>query len=496
MRTWCVALSALATFGLSIGAVHAAVCRVTMAGTAVADGSDWGAQAMDLHTALGDTNCDEIWIEAGVYMPASGSDRGISFVIDRNGLSVYGGFAGTETVREQRDPALNLTVLSGDIGGDDTVNADGITASSSDIVGGNSFHVLWIDGGTVNGAITPTTRIDGLVVTAGLADDSDPWSSGGRGGGLYCNGEGGECSPTLSNLEFIGNRAFYSGGALYNRGVNGISSPVLDRVRFVANAAGQVGGAIHNDAQGGTSSPQLGDVTFTSNHVDASGGAIYSLGMYGSSSPVISGATFDGNSAVEEGGAMTSYGLAGNSEPQLINATFHANTANDGGAMFNNARSGGISSPLLLNVTFSANTAANDGGAIYNEGLSNGISAPSLVNVILWGDSAANLGAEMSSDSATPALRDSIVAGGCPSGGDCSGGGILDADPLLGPLQDNGGFTWTQLIGFAGAALDAGSDADCPAFDQRGRDRPHGRHCDIGAVERTDRLFADGFETP
>jgi len=482
---------------------QAAVCRVSTVGTPGGDGSDWGAQAKDLHGALGDVACTEIWVASGVYKPIAPvnlsdvtlAERGTSFVVDR-ALFLYGGFDATESALEQRDPSINLTVLSGDIDGNDVVDGDGVTASVADIVGANSFHVLWVDGATVNGAITQTTRIDGLIITGGLADDSNPWNPGGRGGGLYCNGEGGECSPALGNLDFVGNHAFYSGGALYNRGVNGISSPTLERLRFVANSAGQIGGAIHNDAQDGSSSPQLGDVSFTSNQAGASGGAIYSLGMYGSSSALISGVTFDGNSAMEEGGAITSHGLAGSSEPHLTNVTFHANTSSDGGAMFNHARGTGVSSPLLRNVTFNTNTADNNGGAIYSDGLSDGVSAASLVNVILWGDSAVNLDAEVSSNAATPTISDSIVAGGCPAGGDCSDGGLVDADPLLGPLQDNGGFTPTQLIDVSGSALDAGSDVDCPAVDQRGSARPRGHHCDIGAVERAARLFADGFETP
>jgi predicted outer membrane repeat protein len=458
------------------------VCRVSTAGTPAADGSDWDAQVKDLGSALSDVACTEIWVASGVYKPMAPAERDASFTIDRQ-MSLYGGFDGTETAREQRDPTVNLTVLSGDIDGNDIVDGNGVTTSAADIVGANSFHVLWVDGATENGAIDQTTRIDGFVITAGLADDSDPWSSGGRGAGLYCNGEGAECSPTLSNLDFVGNRAFYSGGAVYNRGINGISSPVLDRVRFVANMAGQVGGAMHNDAQHGVSNPQLGKVSFSNNQAGASGGAIYSLGMYGTSDPVIVGVTFSDNSAMEEGGAMTSCGVAGSSEPQLTNVTFHANAANDGGAMFNHARSDGTGSPLLRNVTFNGNMANNDGGAIYNEGLSHGGNATSLVNVILWGDSALNLGAEVFNNNAASEIRGSIVAGGCPIDSDCSGGGISDADPLLGPLQDNGGATHTLRPGPEGSAIDAGDNASCPSDDQRGLLRPQGEACDIGAVE-------------
>jgi len=406
----------------------------------------------------------------------------MSFTVDRPML-LYGGFDGTETALEQRDPSVNQTVLSGDIDGNDILDGNGVTASVADIVGANSFHVLWVDGATANGAIDEATGIDGFIITAGFANDTHPWNSGGRGGGLYCNGEGGGCSPALTNLRFTGNHAHYSGGALYNRGVNGVSSPMLDLVQFVANTAGQIGGAIHNDAQDGISSPQLGDVSFTNNHSDASGGAIYNLGMFGTSSPNMFRVTFDDNSAMDEGGAMTSYGLAGSSEPQLTNVTFHANAANDGGALFVQARSDGIGSPRLRNVTFNGNTADNSGGAIYNEGLSDGASETSLVNVILWGNSALNLGAEVFNNNASPRIRDSIVASGCPLDSDCSGGGIIDADPLLGPLHDNGGGTHTMLPGIEGSAIDAGDNANCPSDDQRGLLRPQGEACDIGAVE-------------
>jgi hypothetical protein len=64
----------------------------------------------------------------------------------------------------------------------------------------------------------------------------------------------------------------------------------------------------------------------------------------------------------------------------------------------------------------------------------------------------------------------------------------INADPILGPLQDNGGLTHTMDLGPGSAAFDVGDDATCAAapvnnLDQRGVVRPQGAHCDIGAVE-------------
>ncbi|MEM7704787.1 MAG: choice-of-anchor Q domain-containing protein [Pseudomonadota bacterium] len=80
--------------------------------------------------------------------------------------------------------------------------------------------------------------------------------------------------------------------------------------------------------------------------------------------------------------------------------------------------------------------------------------------------------------------------------GDCTSNqdSLLFTDPLLGPLQDNGGPTLTRMPLPTSPAIDAGS-AFCQALDQRYFNRTDGL-CDIGAVEvgATDELFSDGFE--
>jgi hypothetical protein len=58
--------------------------------------------------------------------------------------------------------------------------------------------------------------------------------------------------------------------------------------------------------------------------------------------------------------------------------------------------------------------------------------------------------------------------------------GIAFADPLLGPLANNGGSTATHLPA-AGSPL-RGAGRGCPATDQRGNPRDAAR-CTIGAVE-------------
>ena len=69
-------------------------------------------------------------------------------------------------------------------------------------------------------------------------------------------------------------------------------------------------------------------------------------------------------------------------------------------------------------------------------------------------------------------------------GRDLTGVGTVSGDPLLGPLKDNGGFTWTCLLLPGSPAVDAATpfEDDLP-FDQRGVSRPQGPAPDLGAVE-------------
>ena len=97
-------------------------------------------------------------------------------------------------------------------------------------------------------------------------------------------------------------------------------------------------------------------------------------------------------------------------------------------------------------------------------------------------------------------LNNTIVAGQW-NGRDCGGsivseGSNLDSDntcllgsgdlrgvsqPFIGPLQDNGGSTWTHALLIGSPAIDA--SPVCEPTDQRGIPRPVGSACDIGAYE-------------
>lgn len=473
---------------LAAPVAEAAVCRVAPDGNG--SGTSW-ASPMALQTALADDACNEIWIRKGLYKPVlpanvgspTTEERKVSFSI-RPGVRVYGGFAGTESLRDARDPQAHRSVLSGDIDDNDTTDAEGIVADSDGVRYGNSYHVVVMDGGGARGPVTRNTVLDGVVVTAGRANgnSSDLFDSG---GGLLCRAAntGQECSPTLRDVLFSGNHAGH-GGAMYVLGVSGgIGRPLLERVRFSGNRASGGGGALYNDgSNAGRVMPELLDVEFTGNR-GISGGAMFNNGKQGHSSPVLDRAGFSGNSATYGGALYNDATSAGTARGGISNATFHGNNAsNGGGAIYNYVSSSGDGRMLLSHVTFSGNGAGR-GGAIFNYGSTSNPekSGETLQGVILWGNTANIEGPQVHNQNAEPVLRDSIVEGGCPAGTQCTG--VLTANPALGALADNGGFSRTMLPNTGSSAIDAASNASCPVHDQRGVPRAQGTQCDIGAVE-------------
>lgn len=525
--------------GIGVANAHAGtICRVTTAGASYNSGADW-AHPLDAVTALQSYACDEVWVAQGVYTATA---YPFTFKL-RAGAHVYGGFAGNESSRGQRDWIAHLTVLSGDKDSNDSnTDGNGIAESFQDIKGNNSQNVLRLEA-TPGSQISSSTVLDGFTITAG-----DGQSINGFGGGLICYGvgNGNRCSPTLSNLVFAGNASAY-GGALYlNGGQGGESSPQISHVIFSGNYAEQQGGAVFaNGASGGLASPILTDVAFYNNSSDYYGGAMYSDAHgSGHSNPSLTDVTFDGNDAYYQGGAMMNFGYGGESSPTLLNVTFSNNTAAVGGAMYNSgtkdtsavpgkshptlrnvtfsdnhanskggaicnwAESGGDSDLTLTNVTFNGNTAMY-GGAMYSTAYASGYAKARLTNVILWGNTASSSGPDIYIKDTQYATTDlnidySVVEGGdtgiayetgIPSKAYLYGGFNTLDDPELGALADNGGLTQTMIPGSNGSAVGAGICAGAPTTDQRGVARPTGADCDIGAVEaQAEGIFANGFE--
>lgn len=508
--------------GIGLQCPSGAVIYVDMDDSAgVNNGTSWVNAFTSLQDALYRSSVicpavDQIWVAEGIYRPGSSDALSATFHL-QNGLSVYGGFAGTESDLAERNWTTNVTVLTGDIDANDVTDANGVVTSTTQIVGSNSFHVV-TGSGTDN-----TALLDGFTISAGQADNSFVCPDG-CGGGMYNSGG----SPTLNHIVFSGNKALYGGGSYNEDGRTAMnhvsflgnsasdgggmynsdhSSPVLDSVIFSGNSAEAGGGGMVNDRY---SSPTLTNVTFDSNSADYGGGmenyeysnptlthvvfsdnrADYGGGIYNeyASSPALTHTTFSSNSAVEEGGGMYNYD---ESSPRLTNVTFHGNrTDGMGGGMGNDFNS----RPTLKNVTFSDNSAAN-GSGLYNHSDSN----LTIQNSIFWNSQEeSRAGTPVVSiyndSSSSPIISYSLVQGSGGSGAwnyemGADAGHNVDADPLLGvlgnynPASATGLATQTVPLLPGSAAIGAAGATACPATDQRGISRPVGSACDMGAFE-------------
>ncbi|WP_298981212.1 CSLREA domain-containing protein [Caldilinea sp.] len=193
------------------------------------------------------------------------------------------------------------------------------------------------------------------------------------------------------------------------------------------------------------------------------------------------------NNQADRGG-----GVFSNRPLTIAASSIISNTARAGGAIENY---GDLS---LVNSTISGNTATNNIGGIRHYA-----NSLSVLNSTIAYNQRGGVSA-----SASLTLKNTIIAYNTGSGwNNCNGSGAVasqgynlsndstcgawftasgdlnNVDPLLGPLQNNGGSTPTHALPLGSPAVNAGTNAGCPATDQRGVSRPQGGRCDIGAFE-------------
>jgi predicted outer membrane repeat protein len=323
----------------------------------------------------------------------------------------------------------------------------------------------------------------------------------GEGGAIYLFGNSSFAATlTISHSTFSGNTAG-TGGAVYaSNSASGPGGVTVIDCTFTNNTATQ--GDSSNGGPGGAIANALGslavtDSTFANN--TALLGTSFSGGRGGaianSGSLVVSGSTFYGNSATGgsfsggSGGALFTGGpgAAGTATATITNSTFFGNSADgNGGAI---AAAGGT---LVINNSTIAGNQAGDTG--HGGGILVGATGFTSANVTLYdtivaGNQHGTVGDDISG-SVNPATSifnligdgtgGSLVNG---IGGNLVGTASSPIDPMLSPLQDNGGPTWTMALLPGSPAVDSGDNDGVPATDQRGFPRIVGGTVDIGAFE-------------
>lgn len=211
-------LFAAALLAVASGAVHGDTIYVDASATGNDDGTTWQHAFTSLQSALSNAiSGDEIWVVAGSYKPTAQSciacgtpgARHETFLLP-TGVRIFGGFAGGESSLAERDPEVNQTILSGDIGTVDDPND-------------NAYHVVTAYHVSVG------TVLSGFTITGGNADDANPGGSiEAFGGGVLIVGDAVTASsPQITRCRIIGNTALGGGAGAFVTGRDG------DPVRIV-----------------------------------------------------------------------------------------------------------------------------------------------------------------------------------------------------------------------------------------------------------------------
>ena len=368
------------------------------------------------------------------------------------------------------DSSLNgqtVTLTSGELLVDKNVIISGPGADMLAVDSSHSSRVFHI-------ASDKTVTISGLTITNGNGNFDI-----GAGGGIYND----HATLTVNNCVVSGNVASIGGGIFNGSQFGGSATLTINNSTISGNSADGESGA----GGGVGSSGAFGNATVTINNSTISGNsANYLTGLGGgilnvSATLTINNSTLSGNWTTGEfsnGGAISQ----GDGSLTITNSTLSGNSTNGKGGAILNSGFSSSATLMLHNSTLSGNSASS-GGAIYNNGQFNSTSAHIGNTILETGASGENIVNSSGTVTSDGYNLSSDNAGGLLT----TTGDQINADPLLGPLQDNGGPTFTHALLQGSPAIDAGDPnfTPPPDYDQRGADFPrvfNGR-VDIGAFE-------------
>jgi len=428
------------------------VVYVNASATGANDGTSWASAFTSLQTAIDISSPNsQLWVAEGSY----GNNASI---ILRSNISIYGGFAGTETSLNQRNPALHPAVIYGSntvrcVAATNCTNTrlDGFTITRGNPGAAAPGGGVFVSGGN--------PIISNCVITANAAPNSSS-ASNIRGAGVYVTGD---ATVQLIDCEISQNQAGYAttspGAAGQGGGVAVVGASLVMTRCVVANnsaaagigsscAGGNPFGGCAGDHGGGI---RLDNATLTldqcelrGNRAPAGGGGAgcswggsANGGFRGGSG----GALYTTNSVVNAGNTLflnNSAGNGGSAGTSLWGTPVSSNgVGGSGGAIY---ASGG--SVTLRNCTIAGNSAGRggsgtNGGGDAGPGAGGGIfvsgTTLSIANSILWD----NVGygtalANQVSPTNLAGIQWSCVQGIVP----LPGSGNLEVDPLFVSVSD------------------------------------------------------------
>jgi hypothetical protein len=306
--------------------------------------------------------------------------------------------------------------------------ASALTVARSTAPGTPNFRILTVTSGV-------EVTISGLTITGGRDDSTG-------GGGIDNSG-----TLTVTNSTVSGNSAIQAslggaGAGIFNSGTLTVANSTVSGNG--GGLGGSIGGGIYN-----SSMLTVTNSTFSDNSAGGADSSGRGGGIYNSGTLTVTNSTFTGNSARSAGPEGRGGGIDNSGTLTVTSSTFSGNAAS---GVFSSGAGGGIDNSGTLTVTTSLFADA-DG--------SNLISAGTGTRFVSGGH---NLFSDV------PAVPLDATD-------------LINSDPMLGALADNGGPTFTQALLPGSPALDAGVPVAGLTTDQRGVPRPQGRAPDIGAFE-------------
>ncbi len=381
-----------------------------------------------------------------------------------------------------------------------------ITAASGNFeIEGLTFVNGMTTGATQTGGAVNSTTLGTLMIVGCTFEGSTTSGRDARGGALSATG-----NVVVERCNFIDNRTIgrnARGGAISTGFLTAGSLTLSDSLvannsttGWLADGGGISAGFIATitrsrvtgnstsgySAEGGgifAADLTVVESTVSANSTEASVGGASGGGIYCDDLELVS-STLSGNSSAGSGGGAFARNVA------ITQSTISGNRCSDyysdGGGIF------AYEDVTISNSTVTGNRSVDGrGGGIYQYNFYSPGGAPFVIrNTIVAGNRAvhAEAGHDISHDADGSLSVDNSLIGNTTNLIAMTGGGnLLNVDPLLEPLQDNGGPTFTHALLPDSPAIDAGDPefTSPPNFDQRGAgfDRVANGRIDMGAFE-------------
>ena len=352
------------------------IIYVTQTGSGTRSGNSWAnaTSSIEEAQALALTHNAVVWVATGTYY---GDTTAANAFTMRDGVSVYGGFAGNESADYDlslRDFETNATILDGQ-------NVRRVLYQPFEFNSRAEWNGFTVRNGSTSGdGAGAYLRRNAVLRQCAVTDNV---STSGSGGGVYaanavveeCEVVGNTCrlngggihavsSSVVTGCNIEGNTTtygYYSWGDLYGGGGIRSNSSTIKQCRIIGNQSAGGGGGVYS------SSSTVSNCEISGNRADSYGGGIEADGSY-----IVFCHISRNQSSYSGGGIYASYSTPVRNCLVDNNTAGLASSSYGGGGIYGNG--------TITNTTVVRNSSPGDGAGV------NGSSSTALQNCIVWGN--------------------------------------------------------------------------------------------------------------